>query len=325
MATSGVVSDLYTDPDQRGSMPAAPSAPPPTPAAPPSQQSPAAPAVPIKTPRMADEGPDGRIRDTSGDALRPGNDLSFREFDPDPKETPESQEPEKPAEAVAPPVPEPPKMYAGKFKTPEDLEKSYRELEAHSTRLAQEKAELERQRTAQAAAPPEPPKPQLTDAQRREQLLQRLVNEPDKVLGEIEQSASRSAQMAMQQTQSALAAQSIATEWRKNNPDIAEHEKFVTQIATELTASDPELAKDPVALVNRASDTWRQITGKIRTDAKKEALTTESRVIRLQDTAPATATEQPSQKAPLSDDAAFDTHIRMLKAEERRSHQGLRR
>src|SRR5258707_6573804 len=81
--------------------------------------------------RMADETPDGKVRDTSTEALRPGNDLGFRnitdenENRPKPPET-EAPPPEVPAkQPEASPVPE--KLYADRFKTVEETEKGYLE------------------------------------------------------------------------------------------------------------------------------------------------------------------------------------------------------
>ena len=90
MPAAGVTSDLYVkdENDQRVNISTPPAPPTPTAAAPVTVQNP----VTVKAP-MADQKPDGSIRDTSTEALRQGNDLGFREFDPDPK--PKGEEPPK--------------------------------------------------------------------------------------------------------------------------------------------------------------------------------------------------------------------------------------
>lgn len=315
----GTVSDLYIDPDQRGSMPTGePAAPPPPPA-----PTPVVAVQPVSTKaRMADEGPDGKIRDTSTEAMRPGNDLQYREFDADPKDTP-TAEPTKQAEAAPAPVVEQPKLYAGKFKTVDELDNSYQEAQKLITRQGQELAELKKSKVAEAAAPPpapvKTPAQIATDEERKNKFLTDFVADPEKVMSDLQQ-------RSIQQTKAALEAQQLTNDWRKTNTDIAEHEFFVTAEAYRLSQSDPELAANPTALLSKATENFRQVAGKLRSEGAREALTSETRVIPLlQTTAPTTATEQPSEKAPLTADAAYDAHMRMLKDQERRSHQGLRR
>lgn len=309
----GTTSDLYAK-DERGNV-----QPLETLSAPPAPPAPVVAVQPVVVkPRMADEKADGSMRDTSTEALRPGNDLNFRRVD---EEVPKTKEPDVPpvvevANEQAPaPVVEPPKLYAGKFKTVEDLEKSYQEAEKAMTQKAQEAAELRKQ---QQAAPPPAAKTAADLEKEKAAFLERFVNNPQQVIQEYQERAT-------QQTMTALSAQQTAEDWRKSNPDLAPHEFFVAAESFRLSQSDPELAKDPKALLLKASDNFRQTLGAIRTEGAKEALTTETRVTPLlSSTAPSPATEQPS-KAPLTADAAFDAHMQMLKSEERRSHQGLRR
>jgi len=313
---AGTTSDLYAK-DDRGQVVALD-----TPPAPPAPAPVVAVQPVVVKPRMADENSDGSVRDTSTDALRPNNDLQFRRFDedtPKPKPSSEAKEPEAVvAEAQTPPPPapvvEPPKLYAGKFKSVEDLEKSYQEAEKKITQTAQEAAEL---RKKQESAPP-PPKTAAEIEKEKADFLERFVKEPQKVIQEFQQRAT-------EQTMTALQAQQAAENWRKENPDIAPHEFFVAAESFRLSQADPELAKNPQLLLAKATENFRQTLGAIRAQGAKEALTTETRVTPLlSSTSPSPATEQPS-KAPLTADAAFDAHMQMLKAEERRSHTGLRR
>lgn len=324
MATqAGTVSELYLEPDgsDRGiSAPPPPSAPAPIP--PPAPQVAKLEGPVVTKRRMADETPDGRMRDTSTEALRDGNDLGVRTFDPDPKpegDTASSAAPPAAVPAAEPPKPEaPPKLYAGKFKSTEELERGYEEAQKLITKQGQEAAELRKQ-TAQPKAPEIPKTPQqiASDEERKNQFLAEFVKDPEKVIGEVQN-------RAVQQTQVALQTQQMRADWIKANPDLAELEKFVAVEVASLIQTDPELAGNPNALLQKATDNFRQITGKIRTEAAKEALTTETRVIPLvTQSAPATATEQPA-KAPLTADDAYALHMRMLKDQERKSHRGLR-
>lgn len=320
----GVVSDFTAIQREDGTMQTltpAPAAPAPAPA-------PVVAAQPVVTkPRMIDEAPDGSVRDTSMEAMRPGNDLNFRRVDEDIKPSSPKQE-EKPAEAATPPAeaappasPEPQKLYAGKFKTAEELEKSYKEAEAALTRKSQEAAELAK-KLEQPTTPPTPaqPTPQelAAKAKRNEEFLAKFVADPEKVVGEYHE-------RAQQQMQIALQSQKMQEDWRKANPDLEPHEFYVSAEAWKLAQSDPELAKNPEALLSKATENFRQVFGAIRTAGAKEALTTETRVTPLlSSTASAPATEQPA-KAPLTADQAYDLTMQMLKDQERRSHQGLRR
>lgn len=313
MATGVVAGELYSNPagaDKTTIVEAPPpSAPSPIPAVV------AKPAV-VK-PRMADENPDGSMRDTSTEAMRPGNDLGFRNLDDEPKEP--SQPPQVEAQKEQAPVQEPiqePTLYAGKFKTPQDLEKAYQEAEKRMNSAMQEAAEL-RKKGATPAAPATPaPTPEQV-AQTKQKLLEAFVNDPQSVLKEY-------TDRAQQNTMLALDAQKRTEEWRKANPDLAAHERFVAAEAYFLTQSDPEISKEPARLLQQATENFRKVFGAIRSEGAKEALATETRVTPLlSSTAPATASEQPA-KAPLTFDDAFAQHMKMLKAEESKSHRGLR-
>jgi hypothetical protein len=320
MAAAGTTTDLYVEgADGKPQMLNTPPPTPPTDVPPPTK--PHQP-VQVRSHRMADEKPDGSIRDTSTEALRPGNDLGHRNLSDEeikpPTPKPEEKPAEKPPEVAKPAEVKPPaeKVYAGKFKSAEDLEKSYQELEKKFTQTATEKATLER---ASLAKPAEPAAktPQQIAAEQDEanKIVTEFVTDPKKFIQE----------KIVNQTMTALTAQQIKNEWAKANPDLAEHEIRVAFEATLLAQSDPELARDPVGLLTKATDNFRQFTGKIRTEGAKEALTQETRVIPLLSPSSTTTTEQPSNKAPLTSDDAFALHMKMLKEQEQKSHRGLRR
>lgn len=282
------------------------------------------PATPPHQRKMFDENADGSIRDTSTEALKPGNALQFQTFDEPTKEVP-AEEPKKeetppPAPQAPPPAPQPEKLYAGKFKTAEELEKSYLEAQRKITETSQKAAELEKK---VQTAPPPPPAPKTAaeiaaEEKQRNEFLEKFVANPQGVIKEYQDKAVREMQVA-------LSAQQLTENWRKDNPDLAEHEFYVSAEAFRLAQTDPELAAKPVELFQKATTNFRQIAGKLRTEGAKEALTTETRVTPLlSNTAPTPATEQPA-KAPLTADDAYAMHLQMLKKEEQRTHRGLRR
>ncbi len=280
---------------------------------------------------MADESADGKIRDTSMEAVtQPGRDLGFRNLDDEqtPTQPPaptEEKAPEKPPEPPPVPPKEPAaaqeKVYAGKFKTTEELEKGYQELESRNTKAMQEAAALRKQNEAKPPVEvPKTPAQIASEEADKNKFLADFVADPKAIITKFQQEA-------VQQTQIALTTQQIRNEWAKSNPDLVEHESRVAFEMALIAQSDSELAKDPAALLNKATDNFRQFTGKIRTEGAKEALTQETRVIPLvTNTAPSAGTEQPSNgKAPLTSDDAYALHMKMLKEQEQRSHRGLRR
>lgn len=329
--SAGSTGELYVEDAGGNQVPLGVPPAPPTDVPPPTQSVKVSEPVVTKR-RMADEAPDGRIRDTSAEAIsQPGKDLGFRnltdETENAPKPKPEEIAPpvekkeDKPAEAIVPKTEQPTeKVYAGKFKSAEELEKAYQEAQRLITKQGQEAAELRKQ--AETKPPVEVPKTPAqiaADEARKNDILSKFVADPEAYLSERDQAAS-------QRTQIALAVQHSTNEWRKNNPDLAEHEYFVAAEATRLMNTDPELAKNPAELLNKATDNFRQITGKLRNEGAKEALTQETRVIPLlNNAAPSAPSEQPSNKAPLTSDDAYALHMRMLKEQEQKSHRGLRR
>lgn len=319
---AGGTSELYIDQDNPQSVLGAP------PSAPVDIPPPTKPAEPVihKERKMMDQNPDGSIRDTSTEALRKGNDLGFRNISdeehvkPPAEPTPPPEAAKPPEPAAPPPTPEPPKLYAGKFKSAEELEKGYEEAQKLITKQGQEKAELERQRLAAPPPPPAPKTPEQIAAEQAQanKVLNDFVADPEGYLNKRDQKVQ-------QTTLVALKAQSVAEQWRKDNPDLAQHEIRVAFEATLLAQSDPELAANHEALLQKATDNFRQFTGKLRTEGAKEALTQETRTIPLlSGTSPTPATEHPA-KAPLTPEAAYDTHMRFLKEQEKKSHRGLRR
>lgn len=322
MPAPGTTGDLYIDADDPNSLLGAPpSAPAPVP--PPVQ--PVRAVEPVTThARMADQNPDGSMRDTSMEALEKKNDLGFRNVSDDElRKEPEPEPAAEPVVAAPEPTPAPAieKLYAGKYKTPEELEKGYENARQEMQRAQAERDEFKRKAEATPPPPPAPKTPEqlATEEAANQQFLADFVANPKQVISKFQQEAA-------QQTATALAAQQVANEWRKTNPDIAAHEEYVGFEASRLMQSDPELAKDPQQLLEKATANFRQLTGKLRSEGAKEALTQQTRVIPLlSNTAPSTASGNPPKEAPLTSDQAFDLHMKSLKEAEQKSHRGLRR
>lgn len=320
---SGSTSELYIEQDNPSSvLGAPPSAPAPIP--PPVQPVQVAQPAVTKA-RMADEKSDGTMRDTSMEALQPKNDLKFRNLNDEEMQKPKEPEtpPAEPVAAAPPPPPEPvpEKLYAGKYKTPEAMEEGYENARKEMQKAQAERDEFKRKLEATPPPPPEPKTPEqvATEASENEKFLAELVANPKGLITKIQQEELGRYQVAM-------AAQQTAEAWRKANPDIAEHESYVGFEASRLMQSDPELSKDPQQLLEKATANFRQLTGKLRSEGAKEALTQQTRVIPLlSNTAPSAANGNPPKEAPLSSDQAFELTMKMLKEQEQKSHRGLRR
>lgn len=112
----------------------------------------------------------------------PETDPDTPEGEDDPNEQPEQT----PAE----------QLLAGKYKSVEELEAAYKELERGFHGDRQERAELRRQLTELKAALEEPKKPEIDPKQYREKLVERLYEEPDAVIAEL---ADQIADKKMQQ------------------------------------------------------------------------------------------------------------------------------
>ena len=145
------------------------------------------------------------------------------------------------------------------------------------------------------------------EIERKAHLVNSFLEDPDKVIQEVQ---SR----AVQQAQQAVAVQSQVENWRKINSDIAPFEFYVGAEMQRLSASDPNLAKDSAALLTQATTNFRQAYGTIREAGKKEALSVQSSVTPLGNVKVQVAppTEQPV-KAPMSQESAVQTHMQFLR------------
>lgn len=271
-------------------------------------------------------------RDVLGDVLKdPGKQALSGEtgtyFEPvadaPPQDTPPpATPPETPAPAVAtdtaPPVTQtvststaPPAeipLYAGKFKTPEDLAKGYEELQKSFTNKAQEaatarKALEERERAA-------PKTPEETESERLTRINEMLAD-PE---GYFSKQAKKASDAAIQQANNAREVTVQVEAWRTTNKDVAPYEDYIGVVMQRLTAADPSL--DPMAALDQATTAVRGEIGKIREAGKLEALAIQGSVTQTSaakvNTPP--PTEQPSS-APLSDEQARIQHLDFLKSQ----------
>lgn len=297
--------------------------------------------VPAQKVHFKDEG-----KDTLGDVLRDPNRQAMSGdtgtfFEPLKEEAPIPETPAPPVEAptiapatetgtapaptistsTAPPPPAEAKLYAGKFKTTEDLEKAYKDIEAGFTKKAQEaatarKALEERERIAPVTAKPA----EETEAQRLARINE-MLTDPDAYFAK----QARLANDAIE-TERNLRRQSetLMDTWRDTNKDmtglleIGEEkiplEQFVGAEMARITATDPDM--DPMAALNRATTNIRAAVGILIDRGRKEALSVQSSVTQ---TAPAKIntpppTEQPPQ-APKTDEQQRSEHLDFLRGQ----------
>jgi hypothetical protein len=219
--------------------------------------------------------------------------------------------------AVPPPVAEPVKerLFVGKFKTAEDLEKAYTELEKGFTAKSQEAATLKKAAVTPVVTPEE------SEAQRLAR-INAMLTDPDKFERDMADritAATRQSALEQQETAERM------TKWNAENKDLDnEDDKF--RVAAEvyrLTAQDPGM--DPWAALQQATTNHRTYTGTIFDRGKKEALTVQQSV-----TTPAAVkvntpppTEQPSP-APMTDKDAAKQHMEFLRSEAARVRRPVR-
>lgn len=198
----------------------------------------------------------------------------------------------------------PEKLFAGKFKTVEEMETAYAEAQRGFHTKSQELADIKKQ-----ATPPPAQKTPEQIAQEKADLLNKIIENPEAVTQEIQQrvtaniDAQRKADIAQ-------------AEWKTANADIAPYEKFVGYEMQSLMAANPELASDPTALLTQATLNFRaSVFGTIREAGKREALQVQTSVTPLAGSKIQTPppTEQPV-KAPKTTEQVNAEHMDMLKA-----------
>lgn len=184
--------------------------------------------------------------------------------EPEPAEPVEPAEPD-PAEPVEPGEPdpvepgEPERLFAGKYKTVEDMENAYLESQKNFHADRQEKGALKREieeiKTLLVAKPPEPqrqPSPQ-EQAQNTEILRQRLMYEPEKVIEEMAEERAKSIVDAklkevldpvLPSIQNMARADQINKQVQQYWVDHPEHKEYADQMA-EIIAQNPQLMRDP--------------------------------------------------------------------------------
>lgn len=225
------------------------------------------------------------------------------------------EEAAKPPEPVPTPAPvetkapEPPVLLANKFKSPQELEKAYLELEKGFTRKAQEAA-------AAAAQVPQAATPEATE-EARLKMINDFLTDPEATVRSIEQRVS-------ERTQAAQAINAKVSAWREVNKDLQPYERFVAAELQALTSADPNL--DPLAALEQATISIRSIVGAIRTEGSKEALSVQQSVTPIaavKVNTPPPSGEQPP-KAPMTEKEILDDHLAMLTAEAKRVRRPVR-
>ena len=209
------------------------------------------------------------------------------------------------------------KLYAGKFKSVEDLEKSYEEIQKSFTVKAQEAATARKALEEREKAAPKTPEETETERLARINLM---LADPDKYFAEQARKANE-AILAENKSMREVAAKVEA--WREVNKDVAPYEDYIGVVMHRLTTSDPKL--DPLAALDQATTAVRAEIGKIREAGRLEALSIQSGA-----TTPAAAkvivpppTEHPSP-APMSDQDAYQAHMAELNSNAARVRRQVR-
>lgn len=217
--------------------------------------------------------------------------------------------------STAPPPTE--KLYAGKFKTPEDLEKSYIEIEKTFTTKAQEAAQAKKAlEAAEAARRASPESIAATDEEARLKLINDFLTNPTGVIKDIESRVTESTRN-QQETAAKVSA------WRELNKDVVPYEDYIGVVTARLAAQDPNI--DPWAAFDQATTLVRAEVGKIYERGKLEALSiqgsvTQTSAAKVNVPPP---TEQPS-KAPMSEQDAHQAHMAELRANAERVRRPVR-
>jgi len=216
--------------------------------------------------------------------------------------------PQKPTEpSKEPPAPPEPKLYAGKFKTIEDMEKGYLESQKVLTQKFQESAAAKKAlEQAEATRKASPENTGAANEEARLQLINDFLTDPTKVVNQIQERVVAS---AAEQAK----VQASVTAWREQNKDVTRYERYIGVVMHDLTSADPEL--EPMAALDKATTLVREELGRIREEGKLEALSVQQSVTQIADAKVNTPppTEHPSQ-APMSEEQGFEAHMASLKA-----------
>ncbi|TYO95133.1 hypothetical protein [Desulfallas thermosapovorans] len=162
--------------------------------------------------------------------------------DPELKKAPE-QDPDTPPEEPEQ-DPEPEKLYAGKYKTVEELEAAYKEAERGFHNDRQEKAELKRQLDELKAMLT--PKPKEQDPKEyREKLIERLMEAPDEVVTELaEQIADRKLQERLGPVMPVIQQQIVNNQVQQFMSAVPDAVEYANDMAAILQAK-PDLINQP--------------------------------------------------------------------------------
>ena len=177
------------------------------------------------------------------------------EEEPVAEEEPKEELEEEPAEGK----PAEERLFAGKYKTVEDMENAYLESQKNFHADRQEKGALKREleeiKTLLVAKPPEPqrqPTPQ-EQAQKTENLRQRLMYEPEKVIEEMAEERAKNIVDAklkevldpvLPSIQNMARADQINKQVQQYWVEHPEHQEYADQMA-EIITKNPQLMRDP--------------------------------------------------------------------------------
>jgi hypothetical protein len=207
--------------------------------------------------------------------------------------------------STAPPVPE--KLFAGKFKTVEDMEKSYVEIEkAHTTKAQEAAAAKKALEAAEAVRLAAPENVAAQNEEQRLKLINDFLTDPTKTVTEIESRVKQS------MAQTAEVSEKMNAHWEANK-DMAPYKKYIGVDYAELVQANPDV--DPWAALQEATTRMRAYYGAILDQGRKEALSNVGAATQLSakvNTPP--PTEQPPQ-APKTDEQQRTEHLTFLQSQ----------
>jgi hypothetical protein len=193
----------------------------------------------------------------------------------------------------APPAAEPAaeRLYAGKYKTPEDMERAYLESQSAMTKAQQEAAEFRRYAEQQQAQPP-PQQPDYSDE--LERLNDEFLSNP---YGFLTQSVP---QMVQQQVQQVLAQRDTAQRNVKQVMNLKATDPHFDKVKDDFEAViaelDPSYLQNPNSLADVAEYAYTQAVGRAALAGKLTAappppppVPTVERVSQLEQTGPGVA------------------------------------
>jgi len=241
-------------------------------------------------------------------------------------------QPDRQPQAGQPTPPPPPQLIFGKYKTLDEAEKGYKELERTFHTVSQERAQLKKQ--LEPAQPTQPqPQAQGTPVADTTDYLDLIVNNKP---GSFEEAlVNRIAPVLERRITAKTEADRLALSWQQINPDLADKTHFINAEMHRLISQDQEFQQkaaeqrveqsDVNRLLESATRNVRSFLNIATAQGKAEAATIigETKTLGLSTVPQATATEvgAASQPAPPAEDPT-DAYLKERRANVMKLSQG---